>query len=212
LQDLKEKLDAALRVTDKVGDKIALVLDNGQLCEIYYDLRIVPEEWHFRLWDIYDKVMDMDTIQDQRCYSRLTFIEALLDPAYLKVVLLVDRVPMGMVLGTNNLEKARVAYVNPEYLRKCYPEAARSGKLFYFTCLCFDPETQHQGVLPYFILAAAQSIYDNFDILLADFSSSTYYLKDTTKYFLNLIGSPIAREEILGQQTYFSLVIRENSG
>jgi hypothetical protein len=206
VQDLKEKLDAALRVTDEAGDKIALVLDNGQLCEIYYDLRIVPEEWHFPLWDIYDEVMEIDTIQEQRCYTQQTFIEALLDPAYLKIILLVGRVPMGLALGTNDLEKARVAYINPDYLRKRYPEAASNGKLFYLTCGCFAPETQHQGVLPYFLMASARSIYVYYDMLVADVSPSTYYMKDAIVYFVNLAGATVGKEEILGQQTYFALL------
>jgi len=206
VQELKEKLDAALRVKDEIGDKIALVLDNGKLCEIYYDLRIVPEEWHFPLWDIYDEVMEIDAIQEQRCYTQQTLIEAFLDPAYLKMVLMVDRVPMGLALGTNDLEKARVAYINPDFLRKRYPEATSKGKLFYLTCGCFAPEAQHQGVLPYFLMASAQSIYVYNDMLVADVSTATYYMKDSIIYFLNLSGAPVGSEEILGQQTYFALL------
>ena len=211
MQDIKEKLDAALRVRDEVGEKITLVLEDGELCEIYYDLREVPQEWHFPLWEIYNEVMDIDTIQDQRCYSQQTFMEALLDPDYLKVVLILGRSPAGLGLGTNNLEKARIAYINPDFLKRRYPEYARKDKIFYLTCGCFGSEAQHRGVLPYFMLAAAQSIYVYYDVAVADVSPSTSFMKDAMKYYLNLIGAPIVKEEILGQQTYFSYIIREPS-
>ncbi|MEW6554241.1 MAG: hypothetical protein AB1384_08150 [Actinomycetota bacterium] len=205
MEDLKEKLDNALLVSDEVGEKVVLVHDE-RLCEIYYDLREVPEAWHFPLWEIYDRTMDLDTIQDQRCYDQQSFIEALIDPDYLKIVMLVDRAPVGLTLGTFNLEKARVAYINPEYLRKRYPEAVRDGKLFYLTSGCFAEEVQHTGILPYYIAASIRSIYENSDIFVADVSDATYYMKDAIIYFLRLSGVVVSGEEILGQQTYFALL------
>lgn len=202
---LKELLDSALRVSDDVGEKIAVVKDE-QLCEIYYGLRIVPEEWIFPLWDIYDEAMDIDAIQDQRCYTRQAFIEALIDPDYLKVVLLVNREPKGLGLGTENLEKASVAYINPEFLRRKYPDVVARGKLFYLTSGCFAEEIQHQGILPIYLSAAINSIYQNYEVLVADVSTSTYYIKDAMVYFLKEAGAHIGEEEILGQQTYFALV------
>jgi hypothetical protein len=202
---LKELLDSALRVSDEVGRKIAVVKDD-ELCEIYYDLRVVPEEWIFPLWDIYDEVMDIDAIQDQRCYTRQTFIEALIDPDYLKVVLVVNREPKGMGLGTVNLEKATVAYINPEFLRRKYPDEVARGKLFYLTSGFFAEEVQHKGILPIYLSAAINSIYENYEVLVADVSTATYYIKDAMAYFLREAGAHIGGEEILGQQTYFALV------
>ncbi|MGQ9537565.1 MAG: hypothetical protein ACUVT4_10175 [Actinomycetota bacterium] len=59
--------------------------------------------------------------EDQACYDRESFIEALRDPLYLKFVVLEDGNPRGLDLAANDLERASVAYVNPAFARKRYP-------------------------------------------------------------------------------------------
>lgn len=73
-------------------------------------------------------------VQEQRCYVEETFDAALRDPEYVKFVLYEDAVAIGLIGGTNNLEKARVAYVNPQRLIAAFPDAAQ-GKLWYMPLL-----------------------------------------------------------------------------
>ena len=108
-------------------------------------------------------------IQEQLCYSRETFDEALLDPDYLKFVVAIGDRAVGVLLTTNNLEKARIAYVNPRRLLADYPEYA--GRIYYFTCIAVRPDAQGQRFAAMLVDAVAQ-VMDREDALSAfDYST-----------------------------------------
>ena len=106
---------------------------------------IFDDEIRDSLWSAYQRAFAGTglSIQDQLCYDEQTFNDALLDPDYLKLVLLneADR-PVGLALLTDNLEKARITYMDPDRLRAQYPEYAADGRLWYITSLLVDPTAQ----------------------------------------------------------------------
>lgn len=108
-------------------------------------------------------------IQEQICYSRETLGEALADPAYIKFVATVDGEPAGLLLCTNDLEKARVAYVNPRRLRNDYPEY--DGRIYYYTAIAVRPDVQGQRIAA-LLVAGVAAVMDREDALSAfDFST-----------------------------------------
>ena len=100
------------------------------------------------LWDVYVAAFgdaEVACIQEQLCYTRETFDAALLDPAYVKFVAKdgADDSVTGVLLCTNDLEKARIAYVNPRRLLAQFPEYA--GRIWYFTAVAVMPSKQGRG-------------------------------------------------------------------
>ncbi|HTM69046.1 MAG TPA: GNAT family N-acetyltransferase [Candidatus Binatia bacterium] len=119
------------------------------------------------LWAVYVAAFgDAETacIQEQLCYSRETFDAALLDPDYRKFVAMDGADPVGFFLCTNDLEKARVAYVNPNRLRKQFPEY--EGRIWYYTAIAVRPDRQgRRFTAP--LVAAATAFMDEQDALVA---------------------------------------------
>lgn len=108
----------------------------------------VPEAWEDLLWRKYEESFgSLDTYQDQVCYHRDSFLEALRDPEYLKFVALEDETPRGLALATNSLEKASVAYINPDYIRRRFPREVEEGRFYYVTTIFVDPSVQGMGLV-----------------------------------------------------------------
>lgn len=81
--------------------------------------------------------------QEQRCYTKEGFLEALEDAEYLKFIARgKDGKPVGLALATNNLDKASVAYIDPVTFRRAFPEQSKQNKIYYFTFLGVLPENQ----------------------------------------------------------------------
>ena len=102
------------------------------------------KEW---LWAIYKRAFSADpseTAQEQLCYTRSTFFRSLLDRDYRKFVC-VDRTGTirAFAFLTNNLKKARVAYMRPERFVLMAPNFR--GRIFYMTTICVDPEVNGRG-------------------------------------------------------------------
>jgi hypothetical protein len=99
-----------------------------------------------RMWAIYAAAFrDAGTacIQEQVCYDAATLRDALADPDYAKFVLRDGGGIVAFCLATNDLEKARIAYVNPVRLRLARPDLAARRELWYVTALVVEPG--HQG-------------------------------------------------------------------
>jgi hypothetical protein len=95
------------------------------------------------LWGVYTASFGdagEQCIQEQLCYTPETFDAAMRDPAYLKFVVSDAGEPVGLLVCTNDLEKARVAYVNPRRLLRDYPEYA--GRIYYYTIIAVRPDRQ----------------------------------------------------------------------
>lgn len=81
-------------------------------------------------------------IQEQSCHDADNLAAALLDPSYVKFVLRDGPDLQGFCLATNDLEKARIAYVNPVRLRHLLPEEASRDAIWYVTAIAIDPKRQ----------------------------------------------------------------------
>lgn len=147
-------------------------------------------------------------VQEQRCYTAETFDAAMSDPEYVKFVLYDDGVAVGLIGGTNNLEKARVAYVNPQRLIACFPDAAQ-GKLWYMPLLFIRQAWQKrncanllfEAMTAFFVANGASFAYD--------------FANDKHPRFLEMLDKTVGpalakicgdtlglRHSVLGGQTY----------
>lgn len=104
------------------------------------DDAVIEELWRLYL-ECYKKNLE-NYIQEQRCYTFNTFKEALEDPEYIKFILLINGKPVGLLIGTNNLQKASIAYINPIAFEYRFPLMYREKKIFYVTFLGIIHENQ----------------------------------------------------------------------
>ena len=164
-----------------------------------------------RLWASYleaHAISEEVCIQEQRCFTEETFAAAMADQEYVKFVLFADDAPVGMIGGTNNLEKARVAYVNPKRLVAAHPPAA-DGKLWYMPLLFVRDAWQRTGATRPMFAAMTRFFLDRGAAFASD------YAFDKHPDFLALIdktvgpavadatsGTAVLRHQVLGGQTY----------
>jgi hypothetical protein len=192
------------RIKDEKGERFVSVID-GKLCEVYFGVEVVTEPWCRTLWGLYkDSLHIEEAIQEQSCYSEESFIGALTDMEYTKVILVIDGSPSGLLMGTNNLEKARIAYINPEFLRRRYPQEVQEGRLFYLTCMFISPQVRNMGFAREVIRASAEAIREKDYVLISDVCDRRLFLPDVLVDLGEDIGFPVEKE-ILGSQTYFAL-------
>jgi hypothetical protein len=173
-------------------------------CEIYTDIRHVPAEWREELWNIYESSMHIeDAVQEQSCYTRDAFMEAMNDEDYWKVIMLVNDVPMGMIIATNNLEKMKVAYVNPDFIKKRFKKEVEEGRFWYITCLCVSPKLQHLGFIKPMVSVSLKSIRELGYIFGGDASDARLFLIDFIKKMGEDVGVPLEIKK-LGSQEYIT--------
>ncbi len=103
-------------------------------------LKVEEDTQRKALWRIYTQSFKDDAAyaQNQRCYNEKTFSDVFMDEDYYKILLTHNNETVGLCLLTKNLEKAKVAYVNPARLEKLYP--AYKCRIFYATFI---------GILPF---------------------------------------------------------------
>lgn len=111
-------------------------------------------------------------MQLQLCYDECSFAVALMDTDYWKFIAFLDDEPAGLILATNNLDKASVAYVNPEFLRTVEPDACREGRFYYFTCVAIHPDHHGQHHLFYLLVENIAKFIDGVDGLVGLDSSN----------------------------------------
>lgn len=137
----------------------------------------LPGEWEGYLWDKYMESFGfLDTYQDQVCYHRESFLEALRDPGYLKFVVLEDGAPRGLALATNDLEKASVAYINPAYIRKRFPRQVEEGKFYYVSAIYVDPAVQGMGLVKSMLRSMLSYMREGERVAGFDFCQSKEFL------------------------------------
>ena len=171
-----------IEAEDDFGRKFVADFD-GHYYEVYPNLAVLPEDWWIPLWELYDTSLYIpESIQEQRAYDRDTFMKALIDPEYIKVVAFQDQKLMGFVLGTANLEKARVNYINPDFLWKDYPDAAKRKRILYMSAGYFSPELRVLGFLNHLISLIARTIEQNCEGFVSDVCVQRMFLKDAIKF------------------------------
>jgi len=171
----------------------------------------VPEAWEELLWEGYRRSFDgLDTFVDQMYYDQETFIAALRDPTYLKFVLCEEEQPLGLALATNDMDRARVAYINQDYLRRHYPEEVEGGRFYYITAIYIDPSCQGLGYAKSLLRAMLSYMKEGRRIAGFDFCEAKAYLSDVIE---NLgrdpeVGIPVISRRV-DAQVYHILQLEE---
>lgn len=157
-------------------------------------------------------------IQEQRCFTETTFDEVLRDPEYIKHLLFdKDRV-IAVIGGTNNLEKARVAYVNPEVLRRRHPQAVAEGRLWYMPILFVRQGYQGQGCSDRLFEEHAAYFVERDWMIASDYAMAKHPWFNL-EYFTNVYRKAFQRRGLayapatqsLGGQEYFSIDFTKTS-
>jgi hypothetical protein len=179
--------------------------EDDQVCEVFFGIRQTPEEWVETLWELYEESLHMeDAIQQQSCYSRDTFIEALKDRDYNKTVLVIDGVPHGLLLATDDLDKASVTYINPDFIRRRFPAAVEERRFWYITSVFISPRVRNFGFVKLMGKAAILAVKEMDYVIGCD-------LSDTRLFLLDMLMSMAPEEdfaieaELLGTQSYYAL-------
>ncbi|GEM_PF-7211 len=178
----------------------------GEVCKVYYDIGYVPDDWKEKLWKLYDECMHLDdAIQEQSCYTKETFYEALSDSDYNNSVLVINDEPMGLVLLTNNLEKAAITYINPNYMRKCFPEETSSGKFWYITTVFISPKVRNLGFMSLLCESLVLEMRDKGYTIGFDLSDSRLGLADVVVRIAKENGWQLEKK-LIGRQSYYAFV------
>ncbi len=200
--------EAEVLVSSKYGEEKNYFCEyEGRNCEVYYGIKKVPEEWIENLCNIYDENLhNEEAVQEQSCYTRETFISALNDPGYEKIILVVDGLASGLLMGTNSLEKAKVAYINTEFIRERFPREVEEGRFWYITCIFISSHLQGFGFIrilavPSFIIAREKNY-----VLAGDFSNNRLFVPDLLVEIAKEADFPIEKQ-LLGSQSYFAFPI-----
>ncbi len=181
----------------------------GETAVVYFGITNLPEPWTEILWDLYKASLTIDeAIQDQQCFDRDGFVSALNDSDYVKAVMTVNSNPAAFIMGTNNLEKASVGYINPSFVQKRFPDAAREGRFFYMPCVFTSPEIRNAGFLRQFVVALIDAIREKNWVLSLDTSDSRLFLPDVLIRIGEEEGLPIEKH-LLGTQSYFAFTCKQ---
>jgi hypothetical protein len=203
----QEGAQKPLEEEDELGRKYVATID-GHRYEVYLNIEYIPNRWWLPLWELYEISLNVeDSIQEQRSYDFQDFLGAMTDHEYHKTLVLQDGEPVGLMLGLTNLEKTRVNYVNPEYLRRRFPDAVANNRLLYVTIVYFSPEMRSIGFFNWFISLVAQMIAKSCDVFVGEASQSRIFIKDAIRKGAERAGVVFKGEEIIGTQTYFALLI-----
>ncbi len=177
----------------------------GETCKVYYDIGYIPDDWKEKLWKLYEESFQFDdVVQQQICYTKETFYDALSDRDYLKILLVIDGEPLGMQLVTNNIDKAAVAYINPDFFRKRYPQEISEGRLWYATCVFVSPKVRNMGFITMMIEVSMIEGKDKGYMLAFDTSDSKVFIGDLTVEVAKTRGVYLDKK-LLGRQHYFIL-------
>ncbi len=176
----------------------------GLTSKVYFGLRTVPERWRKTLWDLYQESLHIiDAIQDQCCYTEDSFCQALVDKDYNKVLMVVDDHPVALLLGTNNLEKAKVAYINPDFIRSRFPREVEEGRFWYITCLFVSPQLRSLGLVRQLVLSAIDAIWEKDYVLAMDVTDQRLFIPEILVRLAQETSFPVVKEK-LGSQEYFA--------
>lgn len=129
-----------------------------------------------QIWSIYQQSFygsEMRCAQNQKCYNEQTFKDALTDPDYFKYYLEIDGCVIAYMLSTNNLEKARITYMNPERYFMLFPEYA-PDRINYCTSLAVLAKYKESKVFYEIMSEFLNNIFNTLDGMLAfDFAHET---------------------------------------
>lgn len=184
---------------------IARKTEEGVVTKIYQD--DLPREWEELLWQKYvESFGALDNYQEQMCYDRESFLEALRDGDYLKFVVLDGDGPRGLALAVNDMAKAAVAYINADFLRRRYTREVAEGRFYYVTAIFIDPRSQGMGRVKSLLRAMLSFMKEGRRVAGFDFSEAKEFLAGVIEDLSRdgEVGIPV-RARRLDAQVYYSL-------
>jgi hypothetical protein len=190
---------------DDLGFRFISAFD-GNVYKLYPGLEAIPNKWWLKLWEMYVTSFNIqDSILEQRVYSLEQFLEALIDPDYKKILVLQNEDPVGLMLGTHNLEKLRVNCINPDFLRRKYPEEAARNSIYYVTVIFFAPEIRSFGFFSWFLSLTLRLVASWCDVFVSDVCAPRLSLRNIIIDLAQELDLAEGPGEIIGTQTFFSI-------
>ncbi|MEK7166670.1 MAG: hypothetical protein AAB874_07720 [Patescibacteria group bacterium] len=129
-----------------------------------------------QIWKNYEQsfaVKELECAQNQKCYDWTTFLATLSDPDYFKYYLEIDGKVIAYMLSTNNLEKAKITYFNPERYFLLFPEYA-PNRINYCTSLAVLAEYKESKAFYEIMSEFLNHIFNTLNGMLAfDFAHET---------------------------------------
>lgn len=187
-------------------DKRFVFEQDGETATLYFYLRTTPEKWLEPLWEIYQESLQHDvSIQEQSCYDHDSFIAALIDPDYNKCIMVVDDRPVTMLLLTNILEKAAIAYINPQFLRNRFPQEVEEGLFYYITALCTSRHLRNFGFVNTMLSTLFETVAERRWALGGDVCDHSAFLPEFIERISAEAGFPL-KTHLLGTQKYLAFI------
>jgi len=127
-----------------------------------------------KLWQIYLECFKNNPTacaQNQQCYNRKSFYRALKDKDYYKFILRQQKTGeiIGCGLLTDNLKKAKVAYINPEKFHGIFLESGKD-KIIYFTFIGISPSRKQPAAFLILMSSIVKFAFNNHALAAFDFS------------------------------------------
>jgi len=184
----------------------------GQVAVVYFALRTVPDKWLEPLWKIYNESLHIDdAVQLQSCYDHDSFIDTLKDHDYGKGLLVVDDEPVALILVALTLEKASIAYINPDFIRQHFPKEVENRKFCYITTFFISSRLRNLGFVKLMCAALIDGMHEKNYIIGGDMSDSRLFIPDMMESISEEIGRPV-KKHLMGTQSYFAFTCEPSSG
>lgn len=204
---IDNKQDAFIKIEDFKYDHSDEEIDITVHNQIN-DINILNE-----LWGVYFSTFEKNkevAAQDQRSYNERMLIDALKDNDYIKFILHKNGDIGGLGLLTNNLDKARIVYMNPDYYKNKYPIFSKEGKIFYVTALSVLPHIRGLKGIIKLLIKMIQFINSNEAIVAFDYSENKNRFLPTLIHTLaEKSGIPVIGNK-LDSQTYYEIYGKNN--
>ena len=176
---------------------------NGEVCEFHVNPADYSAPMLDKLWELYEESLSInESVQAQVCYTRDTFMAALCDPDYHNIVMLVDGEPMGLTMATDDVDKMRDAYINPEFMRARFPEETERHDILYVTCSFLSPRLRNLGLIQLFVDVCVRPLAEDGYHVAFDVCEGREFMVEFFTKALDRAGYPV-ETELLGRQQYY---------
>jgi ribosomal protein S18 acetylase RimI-like enzyme len=104
---------------------------------------------------------------------------------------------------TYNLEKAKVAYINPDYILKHFQKEVEEVRFGYITCVFVSPKIRNLRFFNLLVEACINTIGERDYVLALDVSASRQFIPEALEILSKEYGYPL-KKQLLGTQSYFA--------
>jgi len=160
-----------------------------------------------KLYEIYLKAFERSkyiNVQDQICFDLSSFKEALNNIDYVKYLIYFKGKIIGFSIATKDIENCQIAYAQPEFFRRKYPNYCEKKLCWYVPAIVILPDKQSNYAGLFLLQTMVKHAYENKAIINFDFAGSTTFLPILIRLAGKNVGVPIKGKR-LDTQTYFEL-------